>query len=73
MSSEHQTAERLARIETNMERIATAVEKALGDHEDRIRKLESLVERLVGVLKVFAWLGAPTTAALFFMLARHGS
>lgn len=67
--TEQQTAERIARIETNLERIAVVLEKTMEDHESRLRTLEHNEQRITGVIKLVAWLGAPTTAALVLFLA----
>jgi CO dehydrogenase nickel-insertion accessory protein CooC1 len=69
MSPEQQTAERIARIETHLERIAVVLEKTTQDHEARIRALEASDQRNTGVLKLIGWLGAPTTAAVVVFLA----
>lgn len=70
--NEQQTVERLARIETQIERIADVLEKAVGDHETRIRALEADSLRTAGVLKLIGWLGAPSTAAVIYFLASKG-
>lgn len=70
MTPEQQTAERLARIETNIERIANVLEKTTQDHESRIRELERAQERTAGVLKLVGWLGAPVTAAVVLFIAK---
>ncbi len=61
--------ERLARIETNIERMAKTLEEIARDHEHRLRALEASEQRNTGVLKLVAWLGAPTTAAVIVFLA----
>lgn len=67
---EQQTAERIARIETHLERIAVVIEKTTQDHESRIRDLERQQERTTGVLKLVGWLGAPATAAIVVFLSK---
>lgn len=68
--NEQQAAERLARIETNIERIANLLEKTSQDHEARIRDLERQQERTMGVMKLVGWLGAPMTAAVVLFLSK---
>lgn len=75
-----ETAVELARLRTELQgtnsamgRIADAVEKALGDHETRLRVVEAAQLRTAGVLKVAGWLGAPATAGIIVFLARHGA
>lgn len=68
--TDQQTAERLARMETHLERMATVLEKTAQDHEDRLRKLESSVQLVLGVLKLIGWLGAPMAAGLILFLAK---
>lgn len=48
------------------------LKKIADDHETRIRHLEKLVQLVLGVLKLLAWLGAPSTAAVIFFLASKG-
>lgn len=68
--TDQQAAERLARIESNIERIALLLEKTSHDHEMRIRELERQVERTTGVLRLIGWLGAPMTAAIVLFMAK---
>lgn len=70
MTEQQKTAERLARIETNIEQIATVLKELVQDHEARIRELERENARQAGVLKLIGWLGAPATAAVIFFLAK---
>ncbi len=72
MNEAQQTAERIARIETHLERIATVLEKTTQDHETRIRSLESDNQRTAGVLRLVGWLGAPATAGIILFLASKG-
>ena len=69
MNDAQQTAERIARIETHLERIATVLEKTTQDHETRIRSLEGDNLRTAGVIKLVTWLGAPATAGVIWFLA----
>lgn len=71
--NEQQQAERLARIETNIERMAKTLEDIARDHEARIRALEADSQRQAGVLKLIGWLGAPGTAAIVYFLATKGA
>lgn len=68
MNSE-QTTDRLARIETNIERIASVLEDVTKDHEKRLRELESKQARAEGVLKLISFIGAPGVAAIVVFLA----
>lgn len=94
MTDEQKTAERLARIETNLEQIGTVLKELVQDHERRLRIAETQLaaqmalvqvvekqnviidelrrksERQEGVLKLIGWLGAPTSAAVIFFLAK---
>ncbi|GJI97017.1 hypothetical protein RugamoR57_37350 [Duganella caerulea] len=54
----------------NIERIATALERTLSDHETRLRTVEGDRLRAQGVIRLVAWLGAPTVAAVLFLLAK---
>lgn len=67
--NDQQSIERLVRIETQLERITVVLEKTVDDLQKRVRVLEELVQRLLGVLKLIAWLGAPSTAAVIVFLA----
>jgi len=69
MNDAQQTAERIARIETHLERIAVVLEKTTLDHEQRLRELERQQERTAGVLKLVGWLGAPAASAIVLFLA----
>jgi len=71
------TAIELAQLRTELhatnatvERIANALERTLGDHETRLRTVEGDRLRAQGVLRLVAWLGAPTVAATLFLLAK---
>lgn len=55
----------------NMSRIADAVEKALGDHETRLRVVEAANQRTAGVLKLISFIGVVPTAGLVLVLAKH--
>lgn len=66
--NEQQNIERLARIETNIQSMAETLKRIADDHEKRLRGLEQNAERVVGVLKVIGWLGAPTFATLLYFL-----
>lgn len=70
MNDEQKTAERLARIESNIEQIGTVLKGLVQDHEMRIRELERESGRIAGVLKLISWLGAPTVAAVAFFLSK---
>lgn len=67
--NEQQNIERLARIETNIAAMADTLKRIADDHEKRLRTLENNSERMQGVLKLVAWLGAPGTAAVVLFLA----
>jgi hypothetical protein len=69
MSPEQQSADRLARIETNIASMAETLKRIADDHEHRIRYLEAENLRQSGVLKLVAWLGAPGAAAVVLFLA----
>jgi hypothetical protein len=69
MNEQQAATDRLVRIETNMLSLAETLKKIADDHETRLRQLEADNARLAGVLKLVAWLGAPTTAAVFLFLA----
>lgn len=66
--NEQQNIERLARIETNIQSMAETLKRIADDHEKRIRLLEEIIQRVVGVLKVIGWLGAPTFATILYLL-----
>lgn len=70
--NDQQSIERLVRIETQLERITHVLEKTVDDLEQRVRNLEELVQRLLGVIKLIAWLGAPSMAAVILFLASKG-
>lgn len=57
---------------TNVSRIADSLERALNDHEQRLRRIEAEQLRAQGVIKLVAWLGAPTAAALVIFLSQRG-
>lgn len=57
---------------TNVSRIADSLERALNDHEGRLRHLEAAQLRTEGVLKLVAWLGAPSAAAIVLFLSQRG-
>lgn len=67
--NEQQSIERLARIETNIAAMADTLKRIADDHEKRLRYLENNAERMQGVVKLVAWLGAPGTAAVIFFVA----
>lgn len=78
-NEQQQTAERIARIETNLERLAesqdrliTVVERVTNSLELRVRTLEHNEQRVHGVLKLIGWLGAPATAGIVLFLAQRG-
>ena len=70
MPTDVNTAERIARIETNLERIATVLESAMQDHERRLRAAEEQLQRQAGVLGLIKWLGAPLVAAVLVFVAK---
>jgi hypothetical protein len=63
------TIDRLARIETSIERIAVTLETVTRDHETRLRELEREMLQTRGVMKLLGWLGAPSLAAIVVFLA----
>ncbi len=69
MTPEEKAVDRLARIETNIESMASTLKTIADDHEKRIRTLETGHASQNGVIKLIGWLGAPTTAALIVFLA----
>lgn len=78
-NEQQQTAERIARIETNLERLAesqdrliTVVERVTNSLELRVRNLEQEQHKMQGVLKLVGWLGAPATAGIVLFLAQRG-
>lgn len=76
--TETETAVELALLRTElhttnatMGRIATAMEKTLGDHETRIRALEVAKQSTSGALKLISFVGAAPVAGLIYLLANH--
>ena len=68
-----ETAVELGRLRTELQgpnatmgRIADAVEKTMGDHESRLRIVESAQLRTAGVLKLLAGLGLRPRLAWWF-------
>ncbi len=55
----------------NVERIASALEKTLDDHEGRLRNLEEHVISSRAVIGLVKWLGPVTVAGLIFVLAKQ--
>jgi phytoene/squalene synthetase len=53
----------------NIERIAQAMEKALGDHEARMRALENYVARIAGALALVSFIGFSAVATLIYVIA----
>lgn len=53
-----------------LERIATAIEQTLKEHAGQLRELERALMEARGVVKLVAWLGAPTACAVVFLLAK---
>ncbi len=69
MTTESETIDRLARIETNIERIASVLEDVTKDHETRLRKVEEKQAHLDGIVKLLTFIGAPGVAAIVVFLA----
>lgn len=77
--TDHETARVLGELKTELhstnktiERIAASIERSINDHESRLRQLESEQLKASGVIRLIAWLGAPSFAAILFFLVKGG-
>lgn len=70
--TDEKNLERLARIETHLETLATTLKQIAADHEGRIRHLEGDNSRMHGILKLVSFIGAPGVAALVVFFATKG-
>lgn len=53
----------------NVERIANAVERTLGDHEQRLRSLEATDTGAKTLVKLGSFIGFPTLCLLIYLVA----
>lgn len=58
------TAERLARIEVSLERIALVMEETLREHAKRLREVEDYQNKQRGVIHVLNFLGIANIVAI---------
>lgn len=55
---------------TNMARIATALEQTLKDHEERMRVIERALQAINTFIGLVKWVGAPAAAAAVLYFAK---